>query len=159
MSEKQQKARKDKETRTPGKPITQPYTPPPVEVGETVLYMDGFYNPHIPGQPAIVTVVGPRAIELSIIAPERETIRVVANSVRHKDDPEVARLAAVNAEEGETFGVWWRPPWSLSPEDVRRLRLLLGMYGDEIAQMEGDGRLDKITTPANGEGAGDSATA
>lgn len=129
-------------TKQKGKAAAPPprvFVMPEVEVGEIVHYQDGTYNPHAGASAAVVTEVGQNAIKVAIIAIDATTLRNIENDVRHKDDPEVPRLATVMAsqDERETFGVWWRRPSSLSPEEVRGLRVLLHTYADELAPAQG----------------------
>jgi hypothetical protein len=117
-----------------GRPALKPFNPPEVLVGDVVYYQDGFYNPHNPAHPALVTEVGPQAVKLAIVAPDALNLRVLENDVRHRDDPEGARLSALAADEGSGYGVWWWPPEKPTHEEVRNLRVLLAVYGTEIAQ-------------------------
>lgn len=116
--------------------VNIPFTPPEVTMAEIVLYQDGFYNQSNPGVPALVTAVGPRAVKLSIIGPDALNIRIIANDVRHKDDPENQRLAGTAAEAGEGYGVWWHVPGRLTVAEQADLKILLDAYRDEIDGMK-----------------------
>ena len=132
------------EAQKAGKPLPRPFVMPEVALGEIVMYQDGFYNRHGNGVPAIVTEIGPRAIELSLFGKESQNIRILGGAVRHKDDPEVARLAQVNStsEEQEGFGVWYREDWMLTPTQKRRMKLLLDIYEGELDEYGKSGTIN-----------------
>lgn len=141
---------KPEKPRTVGyqRPDMGPYFMPPIKVGMIVNYVRGYYQPHVIPSAAVVVSVQTRSVGLAIIEAGAVTIKPTVTGVRHKDDPEVRRLAMLNrdAEDGEKeeFGVWFHSDNYLTPdelkvfrgltaEDIDGLKLLVECYGDEIA--------------------------
>jgi hypothetical protein len=138
-----------------GQPVVQPFRMPEVEQGDVVLYQDGLYNPRGQTVSAVVMTVLPESLELGVFQEGTPNIRLLGSSVRHKDDPEVKRIAQINAnaEERESFGVWFRSPSMFTPTERKRLKVLLSLYQDELDEFAKSGTIrgKSPNGPANGQ--------
>lgn len=95
--------------------IPKVFAPPPVEVGQIVLWTHGPGPGEVPC-PAIVRRVGNTALNVSLIEADSRTLSP-RTGVRHVDDPFLATMPEHSAG-----------CWRLSPRDLR-INALLDSFG------------------------------
>lgn len=119
-----------------------PFKMPEVEQGEMVMYQGGSFNRSRPSLPAVVMQINPNSLELMVFDPQIGP-RLLPDSVRHKDDPELARLRRVNSNDDERheIGVWFHAAGHMTAVERRRARLLLEIYKDELDEFDRTGTI------------------
>lgn len=120
---------------TKAKKSVKPFVMPRAGQGSSVIFYPckpSTWTPETEGQMALVVAEHDQGLRLAIIPPDTLGFKCPDDAIRHKNDP--LAESHFDGDSGDDAGFWDFNPRQLCEQEVSDVRLLLRVFGTEVAE-------------------------